>query len=100
MKLNIGFQDFKKNHLKKKHQILFTKKKCKDYKKIENLFKLLLVEKNSFLFESVEKGVNRGRYTIIGLNPDKIWDINKNKIILNSKGKKKIIKKKTLNFFK
>ena len=26
MKLNIGFQDFKKNHLKKKHQILFTKK--------------------------------------------------------------------------
>tara|TARA_B100000579_G_scaffold437028_1_gene464886 strand:- start:2425 stop:3882 length:1458 start_codon:yes stop_codon:yes gene_type:complete len=98
MKLNIGFQDFKKNHLKKKHQILFTKKKCKDYKKIENLFKLLLVEKNSFLFESVEKGVNRGRYTIIGLNPDKIWDINKNKIILNSKGKKKIIKKKPLIF--
>ncbi len=98
MKLNIGFQDFKKNHLKKKHQILFTKKKCKDYKKIENLFKLLLVKKNSFLFESVEKGVNRGRYTIIGLNPDKIWDINKNKIILNSKGKKKIIKKKPLIF--
>ena len=98
MKLNIGFQDFKKNHLKKKHQILFTKKKCKDYKKIENLFKLLLVEKNSFLFESVEKGVNRGRYTIIGLNPDKIWDINKNKIILNSKGKKKIIRKKPLIF--
>ena len=98
MKLNIGFQDFKKNHLKKKHQILFTKKKCKDYKKIENLFKLLLVEKNSFLFGSVEKGVNRGRYTIIGLNPDKIWDINKNKIILNSKGKKKIIKKKPLIF--
>ena len=98
MKLNIGFQDFKKNHLKKKHQILFTKKKCKDYKKIENLFKLLLVKKNSFLFESVEKGINRGRYTIIGLNPDKIWDINKNKIILNSKGKKKIIKKKPLIF--
>ena len=88
MKLNIGFQDFKKNHLKKKHQILFTKKKCANYKKVENLFRFLLVEKNSFLFESVEKGINRGRYTIIGLNPDKMWDINKNKITISFGGKK------------
>ena len=96
MKLNIGFQDFKKNHLKKKHQILFFKKKCTNYKRVENLFRLLLVEKNSFLFESVEKGINRGRFTIIGLNPDKIWDINKNKITISFGGKNKIIKKNPL----
>ena len=43
--------------------------------RLKILFKFLLVEKNSFIFESVEKGKLRGRYTIIGLNPDKIWDI-------------------------
>ena len=55
--------------------------------KIENLFKFLLAKKNSFIFESVEKGKIRGRYTIIGLNPDKIWDIKKSNIIINNLGK-------------
>ena len=40
-------------HLKKKHQILFKSRVCKDYYKVENLFKFLLAEKNSFIFESV-----------------------------------------------
>ena len=89
MKINISFKDFKKNHLKKKHQILFKSKSCKEYySKVENLFKFLLAEKNSFIFESVEKGKIRGRYTIIGLNPDKIWDINKNIITINFLEKK------------
>ena len=57
-----------------------------------------MVKKNSFIFESVEKGTTRGRYTIIGLNPDKIWDINKNTITERFEGKKKIINEKPLNF--
>ena len=60
MKLNINFKDFKKNHIKKQNQIIFTSKKCNDYSRIENLFKFLLVEKNSFIFESVEKGIIKG----------------------------------------
>ena len=52
MKLNISFKSFKKNHKRKKNQILFISKKCNDYRKVENLFKFLLVEKNSFIFES------------------------------------------------
>jgi len=88
MKINIGFNEFKKNHSKKKHQILFKSRNCKEYYKIENLFKFLLAEKNSFIFESVEKGKIKGRYTVIGLNPDKIWDINKNTVTINSLGKK------------
>ena len=72
MKINISFQNFKKNHIKKKSQVIFVKKKCLNYKKIENLFNLILSKKNSFIFESVEKGRIRGRYTIIGYNPDKI----------------------------
>ena len=88
MKINISFKEFKNNHFKKKHQILFRSRSCKNYYKVENLFKFLLAEKNSFIFESVEKGTIKGRYTIIGLNPDKIWDINKNTVTLNSLGKK------------
>ena len=98
MKLNTSFKDFKKNHLKKKHQIIYATQKCVDYRKVENLFRFLLVEKNSFLFESVEKGKIRGRYTIIGLNPDKIWEINKKKITITFNGKKKIVNKDPLPF--
>ena len=98
MKINISFKEFKKNHSKKKHQILFRTRTCREYYKVENLFKLLLAEKNSFIFESVEKGSIKGRYTIIGLNPDKIWDINKNTISLNSSGKITKIKADPLKF--
>jgi len=98
MKLNISFVNFKKNHKNKKDQILFISKKCKNYSEIENLFKFLLVEKNSFIFESVEKGKVRGRYTIIGLDPDKTWDINKNIITHTFEGKKRKTKTNPLNF--
>ncbi len=98
MKINIGFKEFKKNHSKKKHQILFRSRICKSYYKVENLYKFLLAEKNSFIFESVEKGTIKGRYTIIGLNPDKIWDINKNNITINNLGKKSKIKTEPLKF--
>ena len=93
MRINTSFSDFKRNHLQKKHQFLFKTFNCKNYNKVENLYKFLLAEKNSFIFESVEKGITRGRYTIIGLNPDKIWDINNNIISLKKNGKKIKIKK-------
>tara|TARA_B100001093_G_scaffold448453_1_gene454055 strand:- start:1280 stop:2737 length:1458 start_codon:yes stop_codon:yes gene_type:complete len=96
MKINISFNEFKKKHLKNKHQVLFKSRNCKDYFKVENLFKFILAEKNSFIFESVEKGKIKGRYTIIGLNPDKIWDINKNIVTVQSSGKKTKFKVKPL----
>ena len=98
MRINTSFNEFKKKHSKKKHQILFKSFKCNDYYRVENLYKFLLAEKNSFIFESVEKGTIRGRYTIIGLNPDKIWDINNNIITLNASGKKTRIKTNPLNY--
>ena len=98
MKLNISFSSFKKNHKSKKDQLIYKVKNCNDYKLVENIFNFLLVEKNSFIFESVEKGRIRGRYTIIGLNPDKMWDINRNTITETFEGKKKIINKNPLIF--
>ena len=98
MKINISLKIFKKNHSKRKHQILFRTQNCKHYYKVENLYKFILAKKNSFIFESVEKGAVKGRYTIIGLNPDKIWDINDNIITLNYKGKKTKIKTTPLKY--
>ncbi len=98
MRLNISLKDFRRNHLRKKNQILFRSLNCNKYYKVENLYKFLLAEKNSFIFESVEKGTIRGRYTIIGLNPDKIWDIHDNVVILNNEGKKTRIKINPLKY--
>ena len=98
MKLNVSLNNFRKTHSLKKHQILYKSRACTDYSKVENLFKFLLTEKNSFIFESVEKGKIKGRYTIIGLNPDKIWDVSKNNITIKSFGKITKIKSDPLTY--
>ena len=92
MIINRNFKDFKFRHKRNKNQILYTSKKIKDDNEILNLIDNFLIEKNSFIFESVEKGVIKGRYTIFGKNPDKIWEFNKNTSYLVNNDKKKKIK--------
>ena len=89
--LNKSLRDFKFQHKRKKNQILFISKKIQNNSEILNLINNFLVEKNSFIFESVEKGKIRGRYTIFGKNPDKIWEFNNNRsFVIENKKKKKI----------
>ena len=76
MIFNRSFKDFKFRHRSKKNQIIFTSKKTKNDEEVLNLINNFLDEKNSFIFESVEKGKIKGRYTIFGKNPDKIWEFN------------------------
>jgi len=91
MMINRNYEDFKFRHKRSKNQIIYKSKKIKDNQEILNLIENFLKEKNSFIFESVEKGVIRGRYTIFGKNPDKIWEFNnKNSYLINNKKKKKI----------
>ena len=99
MKINTDFKNFKKKHLKKNNQIIYHEEKFKNKQIIENLVENFLKEKNSFVFESVEKGKIRGRYTIFGKKPDKIWEIKKNKVYLFKKKKKKTNKPKTISVF-
>ena len=89
MIINRSFQDFKFRHRSKKNQIIYTSKKVKNDEDVINLIDNFLNEKNSFIFESVEKGKIKGRYTIFGKNPDKIWEFNNNNSFL-IKDKKKI----------
>ena len=89
MIINRSFNDFKFRHRGKKNQIIYTSKKVKNDDDILNLIDNFLLEKNSFIFESVEKGKIRGRYTIFGKNPDKIWEFNNNNSFL-IKGNKRL----------
>ena len=98
MKLSTNLERFKKLHKKKFNQTIHFSIRCKNYNFIENLYKFILVKKNSFIFESVEKGKVRGRYTIIGFNPDKIINIKNNKIIEDNFNRKKLIKQNILNY--
>ena len=92
MKLNVGLNKFKKTYHQKTNQVLYYKIKSKSSFEIENLINNFLVEKNSFIFESVEKGKIKGRYTIFGKKPDKVWEFNQRIISSIISGKKKIIK--------
>ncbi|WP_435164244.1 anthranilate synthase component I [Candidatus Pelagibacter bacterium nBUS_25] len=87
--INRNFKDFKFRHRSKKNQIIYTSKKVKNDDNVINLIDNFLTEKNSFIFESVEKGKIKGRYTIFGKNPDKIWEFNNDNSFL-IKNKKKI----------
>jgi len=90
--INRNFKDFKFQHKRNKNQVLFTSEKIKADSEILNLINNFLSEKNSFIFESVEKGIIKGRYTIFGKKPDKIWEFNNNNSYsINSKNKKKKI---------
>ena len=86
--LNINLSKFKSQFLKKKNQTLYYSINTDGIYEVENLINNFLTEKNSFVFESVEKGFIKGRYTIFGKNPDKIWEFNNNECKLYLGGKK------------
>ena len=91
MIINRSFKEFKFRHRNKKNQIIYTYKKTTNNDEITNLIDNFLIEKNSFIFESVEKGRIKGRYTIFGKNPDKIWEFNnKNSYLIRGKKKFKL----------
>ena len=94
MIVNRGFKEFKFRHRSKKNQIIYTSKNINNDKEVINLIDNFLSEKNSFIFESVEKGKIKGRYTIFGRNPDKIWEFNNSNSYLIKDKKKVRLKEK------
>ena len=100
MNINTNLSNFIKKHRNRNNQVIFHRANCKNNKIIENIINNFLTEKNSFIFESVEKRRIRGRYTILGADPDKIWNFNKDKIYLIEGSKKKSIKQKPYTFLK
>jgi anthranilate synthase component I len=52
---------------------------------VSAMLKLSRNARYSFLLESVEGGAVRGRYSIIGMNPDIIWKVSGNQAYINRK---------------
>ena len=100
MNINTSLINFKKKHKNRKNQVLFLKASCKKNNIIENIINKYLNQKNTFIFESVEKQRIRGRYTIIGGDPDIVWEFNKNKIYIIKNNKRKIVKSNPYTFLK
>ena len=89
--INRSFKEFKSIHKKKNNQVIYSSLNVKNENFLTHLIDNFLRSKNSFVFESVEKGKIRGRYTIFGKDPDKIWEFNDNNAYsINSQNKRKI----------
>ena len=93
----ISYKNFTKNLKKNKIALSYAIQKNVSNSSVLNLINNVLREKNSFVFESVEKALYRGRYTIIGLDPDKKWEIKNNYIYVNNK---KTLNKKPYSYLK
>ena len=50
---------------------------------ISSLIKISRNEKYSFLLESVEGGDQRGRFSLLGCDPDLIWEVKSNEVRIN-----------------
>ena len=71
---------FKKKYDSGKPQVLFTTLSADLYTPVSTLLKFKNL-KYTFLFESVEKGNNKGRYSFLGIEPDLIWECKDKKCL-------------------
>ena len=89
-----NYKTYKDNFKKNKISLVYSTEHNSKPSKIETLIdQKILSKKNSFVFESVEKAIHRGRYTIFGYDSDKIYEVKNNSLFIN---KKKI---KTINVY-
>ena len=89
-----SYEKFKNNLKISNFSQIYTIQKIKDLSALDNLIELVSLNKDSFVFESVEKDKIRGRYTIFGFNPDLTIEVNNNQIIRTLNNKIIKIKKK------
>ena len=86
--LKPDFDIFKKKYKLGKRQIIYTSLAADVHTPVSSLMKLEK-ENYTFLFESVEKGSQKGRYSVIGLKPDLIWECKNNHCRVTDKTLKK-----------
>ncbi len=77
------FASFRADYLAGRGRLLHTSGVADLETPVAAYLKLAAGKPNSFLLESVEGGASRGRYSIIGLDPDLIWRCKDGKAELN-----------------
>ena len=74
MPLLPDFDTFRAGHDAGRNQVVWTRLAADLDTPVSLMLKLAGAAKHSFMLESVTGGEVRGRYSIIGLNPDLVWD--------------------------
>jgi len=68
------FDDFAKSYEAGANQVVYTRIAADLDTPVSLMLKLSGAGKNAFMLESVTGGEVRGRYSIVGMNPDLIWE--------------------------
>lgn len=85
MPVTPSYDDFASAYDKGEAQIVFTRLVADLETPVSAALKLTRQARYSFLLESVEGGAVRGRYSIIGMNPDLVWKVRGQKAFVNRK---------------
>ena len=73
MALHPSYEDFAKAYEAGENQVVYTRLAADLDTPVSLILKLSDAGKDSFVLESVTGGEVRGRYSIVGMNPDVIW---------------------------
>lgn len=84
MSLTPKFTTFEKEYKSGRNQVVYSKLTSDLDTPVSIMLKLAGAKKNSFILESVTGGEIRGRYSIIGMDPDLIWKCEEEQSFLSS----------------
>ncbi len=87
MTVKPSFDEFAKGYEAGKAQLVWTSLVSDLETPVSAMLKLADGRPNSFLFESVEGGAVRGRYSFIGMKPDLIWRCRGDKAEINRRAR-------------
>ena len=80
-------ENFAKSYQKDTAQVVWTTLVADLETPVSAMLKLADGRSNTFLLESVEGGKVRGRFSIIGMNPDLIWKFYREDVFINRKAR-------------
>jgi len=84
-KLNFTNEEFDENILKHSASLLYKKISTDTLTPVGSYLKISKhFSDNIFIFESAETSINKGRFSVIGFNPDKIWKCQGDKSYINN----------------
>lgn len=83
MEITPNLDDFSKVYNAGKNYLVYTRLAADLDTTVSLMLKLTKAKINSFMLESVTGGDSKGRYSIIGMNPDLIWKCDGNNASVN-----------------
>ena len=86
MAVTPNFESFHKDYEAERNQVVYSKLTSDLETPVSIMLKLGEAKTNSFILESVTGGETRGRYSIIGMEPDLIWKCDGDRSFLSSGG--------------